>query len=571
MGLFKLSFLAAVLLNSAFGAPSAPMVDLGYAKYQGSVDPATNITSFLGVRYAASPTGNGRFRAPKAPASVSGVQQATMQPPRCWQIEVAGLLSTNPFRENQTTSSSNPSQLSATPSQRSLEHLHKRGATNVSDEDCLFLSVYYPSNSVGTTPYKLPVVVWIHGGGYLAGSSSQFRGSDLIEESDEDIVVVVIQYRLALLGFLAGTEVKANGNLNVALLDQQFALRWVQKYISQFGGDPDHVTIWGESAGGGAILQQVIANGGKTNPPLFKYAIASSPFTPSQYRYDEHIPQFIYDSVVSQANCTNANDTLECLRQVPATVLHTIDVELNAYTFPGVYAFGPVVEGPGPDSLIQEGPIQALNAGKVNGKSLLTVATAFEGWLFVNTSFPVATSVSRYAFQVFPNLPLEYGPRIESLYAHVGSTADKIIALYGETVFDCPAYGLAQAFPGSAYRGVFAIPPGHHGTDLQYYFPSLVVDVPVLNYPEFFNNTVFIDAFAKGFTAYVSSGNPNNAVSTVTPHWRKWSTRSPIEMVFNRTDGPVSGQRPFIHARETDKQVLERCRFWASVGAYIGQ
>ena len=173
-----------------------------------------------------------------------------------------------------------------------------------------------------------------HGrGGYVFGNVTIYNtnGNDLIRNSGGNVVVVAIQYRLGVFGFLPGQKVKDGGVLNAGLckccrnddvptcysppryiVDQQFALKWVQKYvcifhpsalffqehrhgnllqISKFGGDPKKVTIWGESAGAGSVLQHVVANGGNTNPPLFRAAITSSTYLPSQYKYNDRIPE----------------------------------------------------------------------------------------------------------------------------------------------------------------------------------------------------------------------------------------------------------------------------------------
>ncbi|KAF8801550.1 alpha/beta-hydrolase [Phlegmacium glaucopus] len=139
-------------------------------------------------------------------------------------------------------------------------------------------------------------------GGYVVGNASLYNGNDLLREAGGGVVAVFIQYRLGVFGFLPGEKVKESGALNAGLLDQQVALQWVRKYISKFGGDPDLVTIWGESAGAGSVLQHVIANDGNTRPPLFRAAITSSTFLPSQYHYNDPISEALYDEVVNQTN-----------------------------------------------------------------------------------------------------------------------------------------------------------------------------------------------------------------------------------------------------------------------------
>lgn len=131
-------------------------------------------------------------------------------------------------------------------------------------EDCLFLNVQSPANAK-----NLPVLVWIHGGGYGAGNG-RLDLSDILSTNDNNFVVVSIQYRLGPFGFLASGELNKRGVVNAGLLDQFFALQWVQvcwggpllvktplidqTYIHEFGGDPSTVTISGESAGGGSVM-----------------------------------------------------------------------------------------------------------------------------------------------------------------------------------------------------------------------------------------------------------------------------------------------------------------------------
>ena len=97
----------------------------------------------------------------------------------------------------------------------------------------------------------------------------------------------MIQYRLGSLGFLAGDEVKRFGDVNVGLLDQQYAMQWVQNHIAKFGGDPRRVTIAGQSAGAGAVMHHAMAYGGSLGTKLFQNAIAATPYLPVQYHYSD--------------------------------------------------------------------------------------------------------------------------------------------------------------------------------------------------------------------------------------------------------------------------------------------
>ncbi|KAK0463614.1 Alpha/Beta hydrolase protein [Desarmillaria tabescens] len=524
------------------GAQSAPVVDLGYARYRGTLDPAgSNDTQFLGIRFAAPPTGSLRWQAPRTPGFVPGIQNATAEPPRCLQAGT-GAAPSNPFPAD------------------------KRDTLDVpNSEDCLFLNVYVPGQ-LGSRK-NLPVVVWIHGGGYVAGGANGFsgpdayNGNDLVRESGGGVVAVVIQYRLGLFGFLAGEEVKANGVLNAGLLDQQFALQWVQTHITKFGGDPSRVTIWGESAGAGSVLQQVIANDGRTFPPLFRAAITSSSFLPSQYAFNDVIPEFLYNAVVSGTNCTSAANTLTCLRNADVNLLEQINVQLCISGFFGTFVFVPVVDG----TFIKQRPALALQEGKVNGEVLMSVTNSDEGLIFVDTSTAATVQVPEYLTQLFPNLSAQNIDVAVAKYSSLGTPIEQVTAIMGESIFVCPTYFLLRAFQGKGFKGQFAIPPGTHGSDVAYYFPSMNANgIPA------FGNTDFDKAFSESFLAFVMSLDPNETFEkTITPAWKPFSFQpgGQVEMRFNRTE---TGQ-PAILPFTTPADLLDRCSFWESVGPEIGQ
>lgn len=220
------SFWGHLLLASTAAATSLE-VDLGYQVYRGVFNPVTGLNNWYGIRFAAPPTGPLRWQAPQPPApNRTLVAEATTFGPSCMQ--------------NAAATDDGPG------SPEDLDAMNSE-----SSEDCLFLNVHAPS---GAAEGSLPVLVWIHGGGYGAGSG-RADFSPMLAANKGKFVAVSIQYRLGAFGFLASDEVYRNGALNVGILDQQFALKWVQSHIRLFGGDPSQVTISGESVSGATSPQ----------------------------------------------------------------------------------------------------------------------------------------------------------------------------------------------------------------------------------------------------------------------------------------------------------------------------
>lgn len=234
-------------------------------------------------------------------------------------------------------------------------------------EDCLFLNMQSPANAT-----NLPVLVWIHGGGYGTGHGQQ-DFTDLMNTTGNSFVAVSVQYRLGPFGFLAFNEVFRKGVTDAGLLDQFFALQWVQAYIRQFGGDLSAVTISGESAGAGAALLQDIAYGGSLGDFLFRSTIAASPFLPRQYVYNDQAPTQAYYSVVSQAGCPlgaygNGNETLfDCLLSKDTATVRNASIVVTATAAYGTWAFLPVTD----DVFLQGSPSEQPLKKRVNGRNLL--------------------------------------------------------------------------------------------------------------------------------------------------------------------------------------------------------
>ncbi|KAJ6508620.1 Alpha/Beta hydrolase protein [Mycena sanguinolenta] len=510
---------AAAIFGCALAVDVGPVVDLDYAQYQGVVDTNLNITSFLGIRYASAPTGSLRWQAPTPPSNIAGIQQS-QEPPLCFQ----GLEGTSP---------TNPLAI------RDVEE----------SEDCLFLNVYSPAlNS------SLPTIVWIHGGGYSLGGASFYNGSELVQEANNEIVVVVIQYRLALFGFLAGQEVKDGGVPNAGLLDQDFALRWVNKNVrrSYFPGDPERVTIWGQSAGAGSILQHVVARNGETSPKLFRAAMTSSTYLVYQYNYNAEIPQVgvTFETIVFELS--SSGRPLDCLRGLDSATLAEINVNLTTDAFTWTSMFSPVVDG----SFIMQSPTDALAEGKLNTDILLSVTNANEGGLFINQTGDY--NVADYVQNLFPLLGSEEISAVASLYESFGSSVNQLNAISGESSFICPTYLLLNALSGNSYKGEYAIPPAIHGDDTINYFPTFKEFGAVLR----FNNTDFINAFTQGFLSFAVNLDPNVKLRpSITPVWQKWNLGAETETLFNKTELNI----PDIVPVNTSSALLMRCEYANSI------
>lgn len=209
-GLGILAALGVLLTAGAASAQAPPRVDAPQGAVVGLR--AHGVSEFLGLPYAVPPVGDLRWRPPVAAPPWKGVRRAAAFGPACAQVTTLGLFA---------------------------------GPANA-NEDCLTLNVFTPKAAASA---RLPVLVWIHGGGNVDGASRDYDASRLAVRGRT--VVVTINYRLGLLGWLANPALDAEGHpfANYGLLDQQLALKWVKRNIAAFGGDPGNVTLGGQSAG----------------------------------------------------------------------------------------------------------------------------------------------------------------------------------------------------------------------------------------------------------------------------------------------------------------------------------
>ncbi|KAI9644071.1 hypothetical protein NHQ30_007423 [Ciborinia camelliae] len=278
-----------------------PSVQLPYAEIVGSS--SAGIETFKGIPYAQPPIGPLRLKPPLSITSHLGTIQATNIPTACPQGSISA-------------SKSLPLDVRAKLSPRQVSQ-----APTPTGEDCLTINIQRPSNIAENS--KLPVLFWIYGGAFEGGSTQGFDATQLIQNSinnSQPVIYVAVNYRLGGFGFLGGSEILRDGSSNLGLLDQRLGLQWVADNIAAFGGDPDKVTIWGESAGSISVFDQMGLYGGKyhyKNKPLFRGAIMDSGSISPADAIDGPRAQAVYNQVVLESGCANSTQTLTCLRNVP--------------------------------------------------------------------------------------------------------------------------------------------------------------------------------------------------------------------------------------------------------------
>ncbi|KAA8569503.1 hypothetical protein EYC84_001130 [Monilinia fructicola] len=372
-----ISAVAATSMGNVSLDMNSPTVDLGYSIHQATLNSSGQYPylNFSNIRYGQAPIGSLRFAAPESPRGRNTTVNDGQHDSICPQAFPAWLLT----------------------AERLLGQLLDCTALSVdprAGEDCLFLDVIVPQRIFNVTNSNetvtrnagnkagAPVLVWIHGGGYVYGSkTSSGNPASLVaaslENEKEGMIYVAMNYRLGLFGWLAG---ESKVTANAGLLDQRLALEWVQTNIHLFGGDPNRVTVMGESAGAGSILHHITAYGGTKDRAPFQRAIPQSPafmpVVPSQEKA-------LFREVIGNASLLS-NTTVKTsgqLKNLPYEVLSGVNIILTGESSYGQFTFGPVVDG----SYVPDFPPRLLSQGAFdNSIDILVGQNADEGLIFTN-------------------------------------------------------------------------------------------------------------------------------------------------------------------------------------------
>ena len=476
---------------------------------------------FFGIPYAAPPTGANQWRPPQPARPWHGIRPAIAPGHDCAQTGslATGVLSTSTF------------------------------------ESCLFLNVYTPPRAQGR---PLPVMVWIHGGGFTGGAGRIYDGALLAAR--DHVIVVTINYRLSAFGFLALPSLDAespdNSSGDYGLMDQQAALRWVQNNAFAFGGNPEDVTIFGESAGGASVCANLAS---PTALGLFSHAIAESGcIFPAQTR---RAAEQQGAALARKLGCTNPATAAACLRTKPAGAI------LKAEPAAGL-SWGPVTGG----FTLPLNPIKAFETGRYLHVPLLQGTNHDEGRFFVGIEFDLLGGHPLTAAQYPQVVTAQFGTKdAKAILGHYPLSAFKSPDLaYAQVLtdseFSCPAlltdiltqrsgsyaYEFSDPHPPNDFPVKFSFPLGAaHSTELQYVFGK----VPLLDItPSFKPDQFALSAQMRGYwTRFAATGNPNGGA----PNWPAFGGGQPqLQELVPKATAPEA-EAVFAKAHQ--------CAFWATI------
>ncbi|WP_437617969.1 carboxylesterase/lipase family protein [Sorangium sp. So ce1151] len=487
---------------------AAPLrIDTDKGPVEGEVVGSTR--AFLGIPYAAPPTGALRWKPPAPHEPWTEALKAVEVGPACAQLRVL-----------------------------------MPGFEPSSSEDCLTVNVWAPERPASQS---LPVLVWIHGGSFTLGSGGEADYDGQVLSETAGAVVVTVNYRLGPLGYLALPELRSEdpdhpSTGGYGIEDQRAALEWVKANIGAFGGDPGNVTLFGESAGGISVCMHMVSPPSKG---LFQRAIIES--GPCDTTLDEATATAQGEAFVEALGCGDAPSVLECLRGKSAEEVITALPPSNDMLFGGTQWY-PVIDGwnlpDTPGKLLEEGSFEKVPTivGSNDDEATLFFALAGD-----SPSIADDAELEAFAEQLAPG----HGEEVVASYpsATHGSAQAAAFAAVGDALFVCPARRAARAIAKAGvatylYHFTYA-PEGSllgdlgsfHSAEIRYVFgnPSLLLPQPLTQ------SELELSRVISGYwSRHAQNGDPNGGDAM---EWPRYDADTDENIVLDLTISQQAGLR----------------------------
>jgi para-nitrobenzyl esterase len=463
----------------------------------GDVQGATTdgVDKFLGIRYAAPPIGDMRWKPPQAPVHWAGTLQATKFGATCAQA-ARGVF--------------------AAPSK---------------SEDCLYINVF-AQHAADAPATKLPVMVWFHGGGLFSGESDDYDGSKLVQRGH--VLLVSLNYRVGVLGFLSHPALNSEGHpfINYGIMDQQLALKWVQQNIAAFGGDPGNVTIFGQSGGGTAVMANLVS---PLSKGLFHRAINES-----GTRIGDTDAAMALQAGKDFATAAGCADQSACLRALSIDQILDHQGPIMKY-LGGTF---PVVDG----TTITHTAAAAFSTGQFNQVPIINGLVADEQAFFLpeaNTHKPLTakeaedyaasfgaehttTLLAKYPLASYASPSLAEIAMAQDMKSCVARLLDrqwsKYVPVYAYEFDDrtAPSYFPDLSYPMRAY----------HTAELQYLFPQFRGGQGT-SHPLNDAQRKLSDQIVDYWATFARSGDPNRRSTEELPSWQRYSAETDNFLALN--------------------------------------
>lgn len=445
---------------------------------------------------------------------------------------------------------------------------------NHQSEACLTFNLFRPAGISFDT--KLPVFVFLHGGAFVGGSSRSFDGATFVARSQEPLIVVTAQYRLGILGSLPSKLFEEEGLLNLGLRDQRMMLEFIQKYVTHFGGDPDRVTLGGQSAGAHSVgIHLFHSYGGDENKKLFSQAVIASggptarSFPPSDYPLYQRQFNETMDYLRCDTSLSNA-DQIACLNDAPLRSMQQISAMVykqNKYNI--TWPWQPV----SPGALMEKRGTQSGVDGTFYKIPLLISSTTDEGKFFTPKNLTTNEDFTDFVATLLPGLNDDDLADLDALYPdptndtgpyskshHIGkwisTQFDRIGAAYGDYSYICPVQEAASRLAGAGapvYKARFNTPngaPPHmgipHASDAAYFNGGKNVQFPEIS-----------EIYSAYYASFVVSGDPNKYKTDDAPTWDRYYGVGSGELVVSNED-----RGGIVMEEERAGVRMVECKWW---------